>query len=628
MEVLRAASARHGLRRHVAALQPRNWVCRSCQSQSRSRSQSSLISKRQFASSSPRLQALSSTPEPSPVKPYYVTTPIFYVNAAPHVGHMYSMVLADVLKRWQTLAGNKAILCTGTDEHGIKVQQAADLNGLTPKAICDENAEKFKDLAKISGIDYDRFIRTTDPDHVEAVKHFWRMLERQDLIYESTHSGWYCVSDECFYPEGLLERRQDPFTGEVFMASVESGNKVEWTEEKNYHFRMTALRQKLLDFYEANPGWLVPATRQEQVIDWVKNNLEDLSISRPIGRLHWGIRVPDDSQQTIYVWFDALINYITMAGFPDWRPGLESLGGWPADVQVIGKDIVRFHCVYWPALLMALDLPLPKRILSHAHWTMNKTKMSKSIGNVVSPSSAIDRFGLDTIRFYLIHDGGIADDADYSNDGIETRYNTYLCNELGNQLNRVTVAKQWDLPQVVTAMTQGSLEASDGKLGENFENQERMLRGLAANVSEHMNKLNSGAALRGIMQAVGETNKFLTQTEPWFYFKQGTPESLALVNKSIFFAAESLRITGILLQPFMPRKAKELLDRLGVASNKRTLANAELFSDFGYGQDKKPLGQLFPRIELEPEVKKNSSGSKGKNSSKGVKKRPADGAPS
>ena len=204
------------------------------------------------------------------------------VGTAPHVGHMYTMILADVLKRWQTLAGKQALLCTGTDEHGMKVQQAAAMEDVPPMQWCDENAAKFLSLAEASQIDFDRFIRTTDPDHIDAVKHFWFLLEQGGHIYESKHEGWYCISDECFYPESLIEKTQDPFTGEVFMASTETGNKVEWTEEKNYHFRMTALKDKLLKFYEENPEWIVPASRMNQVVDWVKNNLEDLSISRPV----------------------------------------------------------------------------------------------------------------------------------------------------------------------------------------------------------------------------------------------------------------------------------------------------------------------------------------------------------
>lgn len=362
---------------------------------------------------------------------------------------MYTMLLADVFKRWQTLLGKRAILCTGTDEHGMKVQQAAALAGIDPKQFCDQNAGKFSELAQLARMDYDRFIRTTDPDHVQAVEHFWFLLRERGFIYESKHEGWYSVSDECFYPESQLVRTQDPHTGTVFMASAETGSKVEWVEEKNLCFRMSALKDRLLEFYKNNPGWIEPAHRMNEVTDWVKNHLEDLSISRPIQRLSWGIRVPDDPGQTIYVWVDALINYITAAGFPNWPPGEGHKGGWPVDVQVIGKDILRFHCIYWPALLMALDLPLPRKMLVHAHWTLSNRKMSKSIGNVVNPLFAINRWGIDTIRFYLLSEGGIADDADYSNDLIAIKYKKSLQGGFGNLVGRLVRSNLWDTRKIV-----------------------------------------------------------------------------------------------------------------------------------------------------------------------------------
>jgi len=427
---------------------------------------------------------------------------------------MYSMVLADVLKRWQTLAGRPAILCTGTDEHGMKVQRSAAIEEIAPKEFCDETSAKFEKLAKKANIDYDRFIRTTDQDHVQAVEHFWFLLRERGLVYECKHEGWYCVSDECFYPESEIEKQQDPFTGEVFMASKETGNKVEWTEEMNYHFRMTALKDKLLEFYERHPKWVVPATRMNHVVDWVKNNLEDLSISRPVGRLTWGIRVPDDSSQTIYVWVDALINYITKAGFPAWTPGREFEGGWPADVHVIGKDILRFHCVYWPALLLALDLPLPKQILSHSHWTMDRKKMSKSIGNVVNPTFAMDRWGVDTMRFYMIHDGGIANDSDYSNFMISERYKKLLKSGLGNLTSRVARPKSWSVREAIQA---GSVSGPSGieptgneSMDRAFAIQLSVITEVGRVVADHMRKLNPSTALQQIMKTVSEVGGTLS----------------------------------------------------------------------------------------------------------------------
>lgn len=423
------------------------------------------------------------------------------VQIAPHVGHLYTMVLTDILKRWQVLNGEKAILCTGTDEHGMKIQQAATKANIPPKEFCDITAETFKSLAKRAALSNDYFVRTTDEDHKEAVQYFWHMLRERGYIYESKHEGWYCVSDETFYPESTIEKRLDPFTGRTFMASQETGKEVEWTSEANYHFRLSAFKDRLLEFYKKNPEFVVPATRMNDVINWVSEGLEDLSISRPVERLTWGIRVPDDETQTIYVWLDALINYITKAGYP-WAPGREQTGGWPADVQVIGKDIVRFHCIYWPAFLMALDLEPPRQILTHAHWTLGHQKMAKSTGNVVNPFFALDRFGVDVMRYYLAHDGGISQDSDYGNRFIVERYKKGLQGGLGNLVSRVTRPKIWSVRKSVEAASVGALREPD----ESTTKQINMLESLPEKVSLKMKQLNPGAALQIIMDAVYEVS--------------------------------------------------------------------------------------------------------------------------
>ncbi|KAL7625678.1 methionyl-tRNA synthetase [Parahypoxylon ruwenzoriense] len=507
------------------------------------------------------------------------------------------MLIADALKRWQVLKGRQAILSTGTDEHGMKVQRAAELQDVQPKALCDTNAETFKDLARKANISNDYFIRTTDPEHRDAVEYFWARLREGGYIYETTHEGWYCIGDETFYPDTMVEKRISPLTGKVFMASIETGNAVEWTEEKNYHFRLTAFRERLLQFYADNPGWVVPRSRLAEVVDWVENNLEDLSISRPVSRLSWGIPVPDDLTQTIYVWVDALINYITVAGYPMWPPGSEHAQGWPADVHVVGKDIVRFHSVYWPALLMALDLPLPKRVLSHGHWLMSRQKMSKSVGNVVNPFFAIDRWGVDTMRYYLIYQGSIANDSDYNNEFIVDRYKKGLQGGLGNLLNRITRPRNWSVRKAVIAMC--------GKQGpsllERVNIQTLRLESSAEVVDGHMQDLNPSAALREIMEFVFETNAFFHNAAPWGMSKEGDRTA---VYEVVFLAAESLRVAGILLQPFIPDKAASLLDRLGVSADRRSFEYAKLHADDSYGESLVPLGEgaqssLFPPFPVE-----------------------------
>ncbi|KAJ2969719.1 hypothetical protein NUW58_g9914 [Xylaria curta] len=510
-------------------------------------------------------------------KPYYVTTPIFYVNASPHVGHLYSMLIADILKRWEVLKGREAYLSTGTDEHGMKVQRAAELQDLHPKALCDANAETFKDLA-------------------EEGQYRQRQLH-PGYLYETKHEGWYCVSDETFYPENMVEKRVSPMTGKSFIASIETGNAVEWTEEKNYHFRLTAFRDRLLQFYRDNPAWIVPHSRFAEVVSWVENNLEDLSVSRPASRLDWGIPVPDDPSQTIYVWLDALINYITTTGYPFWQPGSERKGGWPADVHVVGKDIIRFHCIYWPAFLMALDLPLPKQVLSHGHWLMSKQKMSKSIGNVVNPFFALERWGVDTMRYFLIYSGHVSEDADYNNAFIVEKYKKGLQGGLGNLLNRVTRPKNWSVRQAVEIMTKSQASS----LLPLVESHRASVATIVKKADDQMKALNPGWALKEIMELVFETNKFFQDAEPWNKSREG--ETVA-VEQSVFLAAESLRIVGILLQPFMPEKSSELLDRLGVSPDRRTFADAVLYGDDSYGTSLVPLGtgaqtSLFPILPVE-----------------------------
>lgn len=331
----------------------------------------------------------------------------------------------------------------------MKIQKAAQKAEIDVKPFCDQHAQQFQSLCAAANIDYDRFIRTTDPDHKIAVEHFWNELSRNGHIYEAKHEGWYSVSDETFYPETQVARVLDPSDGVTKTVSKETGKVVEWTSETNYHFKLSSFQDKLLEHYKTNPASIVPSERLNFIIKEIESGLKDLSISRPSSRLTWGIRVPGDDTQTIYVWLDALINYITMAGYPSKQcSGEDSL--WPPDCQVIGKDIIRFHTIYWPAFLMALNLPLPRRFLTHAHWTMNSEKMSKSAGNGVNPFFAIDRFGVDAIRFYMVHEGGIDDDASYDNSYIARTYTSMLKNQYGNLLQRVFKSTKVNSRQAIT----------------------------------------------------------------------------------------------------------------------------------------------------------------------------------
>ena len=538
-------------------------------------------------------------------KPYYVTTPIFYVNAAPHIGHLYSMVLADVVKRWHALKGRHSILCTGTDEHGMKVQRAAAKAGSEPKAFCDQGSDTFKALANKANVANDHFVRTTDLDHREAVQHAWRTLQERGMVYLSKHEGWYSVSDETFYPQSTVHLIVEPSTGRKIMVSMETGKEVEWTSEVNYRFRLSAMKDRLLEFYRQNPNFVVPEHRMNSVVRQVQEGLEDLSISRPSARLSWGVPVPGDESQTIYVWLDALINYITKAGYP-WAPGQKNAQGWPADCHVIGKDIVRFHCIYWPAFLLALELSPPKQILSHAHWTLGREKMAKSTGNVVNPFYAIDRFEIDPLRYYLANDGGIAQDADYSNEFIVARYNKDLQGGLGNLASRLTRFKGWNVRQAVEKAAKA--ESTFLIILQGCELQLAMLHQLPNKASKHFEDLQPGRALREIMNSIFATNAFMQHAQPWKLSKaaaqaleQDKRATQDHVDCVVFLSAEALRLAAILLQPFMPTKAAKLADMLGVENDRRSFEWAKVGADYGYGASKVDLGAgldgvLFPPL--------------------------------
>lgn len=512
-------------------------------------------------------------------RPYYITTPIFYVNAEPHVGHLYTILLADVLKRWQVLKGDhQAALLTGTDEHGMKVQKAAEKLDLPTKELCDKNAEVFKKLAETANVSYDRFMRTTDPDHRVAVEHFWSELKKRDFIYQSTHKGWYSVSDETFYPESQIHLVLDPPTGRKHFASIETGKEVEWTEETNYHFRLSAFRDRLLEHYEQHPDFIVPVQRMNFIKKEVEAGLTDLSVSRPSSRLQWGIRVPDDDTQTIYVWLDALINYITMTGYPSGQSDRHKL--WPPNVQVIGKDIVRFHCIYWPAFLMALDIPLPRAFLTHAHWTLGTAKMSKSSGNGVNPFYAIDRYGLDIVRYFMLHDGGIVDDSAYDNSYLVDRYKKGLQNGLGNFLARILRSKRFDIGVSVEKMA----PQSNFKSTQIVNDMISRIDETAAAANQAMDQVNPRQALHVIMQLVYDASKFFQDAAPWDLSKKPTPENTELLHQIIYTSAETARVVCILLQPFMPTKMNQALEELNVDPSKRTFEYAHYGRDDSYGK--------------------------------------------
>ena len=484
----------------------------------------------------------------------------------------------------------------------MKVQKAAEKASTNTSVFCTLNAHKFKNLANKANISYDRFIRTTDDDHKDAVAYFWTQLQQRGYIYRSKHEGWYCVSDETFYPESQIHMIIEPQTGRKIYASKETGKEVQWTSEDNYHFRLSDFRDKLLKHYEDNPDFIVPQQRMNFIKSEVERGLSDLSVSRPSSRLQWGIRVPGDDSQTIYVWLDALINYITMAGYPfvSKHPN-EAI--WPPECQVIGKDIIRFHCIYWPAFLMALDLPIAKQFLSHAHWTMNQEKMSKSLGNVVNPFHAMDRFGVDVVRYYMIRDGGYADDAAYENAFMIERYKKELQGGLGNLISRILRTKKWSLPECVESFRSSLKLKKPHEMPVHFQKQRSRMWDLSTAANIAMERSNPREALSHIMAMISHVNKYFQESEPWKLADSQDPDDQLALKQIIYSSADEVRVAAIMLQPFMPEKMKTALDMLGVRDDARQWHRARLGYDFKYGVPRTGIGSsgrgngsLFPPL--------------------------------
>ncbi|KAI9302214.1 tRNA synthetases class I (M)-domain-containing protein [Cunninghamella echinulata] len=507
---------------------------------------------------------------------------MYSFKLVPHIGHLYSSVIADTLKRYYALKGFEASLTTGTDEHGLKIQQAAVKNNCTPIELCDRVSNSFKKLCDKANIDYTTFMRTTEPRHAKAVQHLWNILLKEGYIYKGQHEGWYAVSDEAFYPENQVtkikgdEDNNNP--QEEKMVAIESGQPVEWMVEENYKFKLSAFQKPLLDWIHNNPQAIVPSNRKNEVVSWIEAGLEDLSISRLRSRLDWGIPVPNDPEQhTIYVWLDALTNYITAKGYPSNSKDIN------AKVHVVGKDILRFHAVYWPAFLMAAKLPLPEQILAHAHWTMNKSKMSKSKGNVADPFLAMDTFGVDAVRYYLMKDGGFADDGDYSEEELKKRYKKDLAGQLGNLLNR-SIGKSLNPMNQLTTTALTEVDKRDQVLHDKLVSASSLF-------DSYFEEREFSKALNVVMDILSEANKYFTDNEPW-----NLKQDQERLNTVLYYSLESCRISGILLQPIMPTKMKELLNRLGVPENERSLPFATTLTKESRSLGPLTKNVLFPKL--------------------------------
>jgi methionyl-tRNA synthetase len=507
-------------------------------------------------------------------KNYYITTPIYYPSAKPHMGHAYSSIIADFFARFKRIDGYNVHFLTGTDEHGLKIQRAAEKNKLDPLKFCDEISQTFRNLSRTLNLSNTDFIRTTEERHKKTVQHLWSTLEKNDDIYLSKYAGWYSVSDEAFYGEDEITKKEDK------MVAIQSNSIVEWIEEESYFFRLSKWQENLLEYYEKNPDFISPKAKKNEVISFVKSGLKDLSISRK--SFSWGIKVPNNENHIIYVWLDALTNYISALNYPNIKDDLFKKF-WPASLHLIGKDILRFHSVYWPAFLMAAKIPLPKKIYGHGWILSGDEKMSKSKGNILDPLDIIEIYGLDALRYYLIKEVSFGNDGNISVERLEDCINSDLANNFGNLCQRVTAFAEKNCSSKVPKLTK--FNDDDLLMLNKFTNNLSILR-------EEIDKQNINFYINFIVSALFETNKYFNDQEPWK--KKNDKERLDVI---VFTSLEMIRKISFMLYPIIPDSIKKVL----------TIFNMEIkdinFNSIGSheylkcGNTIKKIDILFKKIE-------------------------------
>ncbi len=521
---------------------------------------------------------------------YYITTPIYYVNDVPHIGHAYTTLAADVLARYQRLQKKKVFFLTGSDEHGQKVEQAAKKRGISPKAHADELVAGFKTLWQELNISNDDFIRTTEDRHKQTVTNILNQLWAKKEIYADTYSGWYCLPDERFWTEKEIVDGNCP----------DCGRAVEALSERNYFFKMGQYRDRLKTHILENPSFIQPESRRNEVLGFLEQTLGDLCISRPVHRLSWGIPLPFDHDYVCYVWLDALVNYITAPGYGQSESEFQSC--WPANLHLIGKDILTTHAVYWMTTLMALDLPLPQTLFAHGWWTIAGEKMSKSRGNVVKPAEMIATYGRDAFRYFLLRQVPFGQDGDFSIDALSQRINSDLANDLGNLLSRtLTMLERFSdglTPEVIVGST-----PEDQALQADAE-------GLYDKVELLISELAFQKVLVEIWQVVRSANRYIEKGAPWLLAKD--PDKKERLQTVLFYTAEAIRIISLFIAPFMPDAAKEMSKQLGLSdeSTELTLKEQSRWGNLPAGQTVAKGKALFPRINLKE--KKESAPAKKK----------------
>ena len=509
------------------------------------------------------------------MKPFFITTPIYYINARPHLGHAYTTMVADAIARSRRLLGYDVFFLTGTDEHGQKVERAAQKAGVKTDAFANEVAASFQQVSRDLDITNDDFIRTTEPRHHRAAQELWRRVAANGDIYKGDYEGWYCTVDEIFVPETQLVDGRCPTCG----------SKVERLKEESYYFRLSKYQQPLLDFYKAHPTFVQPDFRFNEVKAFVEAGLQDLSVSRT--SFHWGIPVPDDPQHVMYVWFDALTNYLTALGFgSDDRDAQARVDRfWPVAIHLIGKEILRQHALYWPAFLMSAGIKPPDRIIAHGWWLMGGAKMSKSIGNVARYQDYAQAFGVDALRYFVMREMPLGQDANFSDEGILTRYNADLANDLGNVVSRTTTMIHRYSSGVVPESSDGSRDSLDLAL-------EQQLNDTVAGVKQDFETFQVTLALQKIWELIRSVNQYIVKREPWTLAKH--TEQRPKLDTTLYYASDCLRVTAALIDPVMPGAAERIRRMLGTQPELWTNLKA---GGLQPGTRLGPTEPLFPRIE-------------------------------
>lgn len=505
--------------------------------------------------------------------PFYVTTPIYYVNDKPHIGHAYTTLACDVLARFKRLDGFDVRFLSGTDEHGQKVEKSAEAMGMAPQAFTDMVSQNFRDLLGVMKSSTDDFIRTTEPRHKTACQALWKRLVDRGEIYLGSYAGWYSTPDEAFVTEAEL------VTGPDGVKRAPTGAVLEWVEEPSYFFRLSKWQAPLLKFYEENPDFIRPESRRNEVRRFVEGGLVDLSVSRTT--FSWGVPVPGDEKHVMYVWLDALTNYITALGFPDETGDYERF--WPADVHMVGKDIVRFHAVYWPALLLAAGLQPPKCVFAHGWWTNEGEKISKRLGNVIDPLTLVETYGLDQVRYFMMREVPFGNDGDFSHRAMVNRMNSELANDLGN------------LAQRTLSMIAKNCEGRVPQPGELTHADQTMLAAslaMADRVREALNRQGFGEALEAIWMVVRQANAYIDHQAPWALRKT----DIRRMGTVLYILTEAIRRIATLMQPYTPDGASRLLDQVGQGENDRSFKSLEPEVRIEPGRALPAPSGVFPRF--------------------------------